>query len=112
MKIIEAPTTPVVLGPTRVEMLYELWRESIGARGGWWISLRKEQWHAARELVRYGYAEFKRCAMCVSEVDYSYEARITQMGIDRLEAPMLLCKHELGPIRPERIRKTKLRRVK
>jgi hypothetical protein len=80
----ETFTVPVVLTRSRLRMLIRLWE--AGYENG--IHTDRREGYAARELVRYGYAELNP--------DSKNHYRITQEGIDRLEAPMRLYK----PVRP------------
>ena len=75
---IQKPRVPMVLTKSRLLMLIKLW--STGYDKGWNADRRETL--ACRELCRYGYAE----------VDPSCPThfRITEDGINRLEAPMRL----------------------
>ena len=84
----EAPRFPMALTCRQVNALYELWRVAIGKDvGDWWLTLRAEQVHATRVLVKYGYAEMRLDKEYVSK---HYKARITRDGLNRLEAPARL----------------------
>ena len=87
-KKTEAPRFPMALTCRQVKALYNLWRVATGKRTGeWWRTLRQDELHSTRVLVKRAYAKMRRDKMYVGGI---YEARITRSGIDRLEAPARL----------------------